>query len=107
MKKFKGMLISSLAITTFAGVGTTFVTNTVYAANDDSSKIQVRSNKSINTTTGSRLPVLSVNPYDEPRFSRQGYLEEAPLGINAPYAWGIKGGNGQGATFVDLKKAGY
>ena len=50
MKKFKGMLISSLAITTFAGVGTTFVTNTVYAANDDSSKIQVRSNKSINTT---------------------------------------------------------
>ena len=39
------------------------------------------------------MPVLSVNPYDEPRFSRQGYLEEAPLGINAPYAWGIKGGN--------------
>ena len=31
MKNFKGMLISSLAITTFAGVGTTFVTNTVHA----------------------------------------------------------------------------
>lgn len=90
MKNFKGMLISSLAITTFAGVGTTFVTNTVYAANDNSSKILVRSNKSINTTTSSRLPVLSVNPYDEPRFSRQGYLEEAPLGINAPYAWELK-----------------
>ena len=30
MKNFKGMLISSLAITTFAGVGTTFVTNTVH-----------------------------------------------------------------------------
>ena len=28
-------------------------------------------------------------------FPRQGYLEEAPLGINAPYAWGIKGGNGR------------
>ena len=104
MKNFKGMLISSLAITTFAGVGTTFVTNTVHAANNDSSKIQFRSNKSINTTTSLRLPVLSINPYDEPRFSRQGYLEEAPLGINAPYAWGIKGGDGQGATFVDLEE---
>ncbi|HDR4765666.1 TPA: S8 family peptidase [Bacillus thuringiensis] len=104
MKNFKGMLISSLAITTFAGVGTTFVTNTVHAANNDSSKIQVRSNKSINTTPSSRLPVLSVNPYDDRRFSRQGYLEEAPLGINAPYAWGIKGGDGQGATFVDLEE---
>ena len=104
MKNFKGMLISSLAITTFAGVGTTFVTNTVHLANNDSSKIQFRSNKSINTTTSSRLPVLSINPYDEPRFSRQGYLEEAPLGINAPYAWGIKGGDGQGATFVDLEE---
>ena len=50
------------------------------------------------------MPVLSINPYDEPRFSRQGYLEEAPLGINAPYAWGIKGGDGQGATFVDLEE---
>lgn len=26
-----------------------------------------------------RLPNLSVNPYDEPRLTRQGYLEPAPL----------------------------
>ncbi|KLA22299.1 S8 family peptidase [Bacillus cereus] len=105
MKIFKGMLISSLALTTFTGIGNTFLTNTAHAANDDSTKIQVRSNKNLNETAiGSKFPLLSVNPYDEPRFSRQGYLEEAPLGINAPYAWGIKGGDGQGATFVDLEE---
>ncbi|MFB6589210.1 S8 family peptidase [Bacillus thuringiensis] len=50
-----------------------------------------------------RLPNLSVNPYDEPRLTRQGYLEPAPLGINAPYAWSIKGGDGKGTTFVDME----
>ncbi|SMD41400.1 S8 family peptidase [Bacillus sp. JKS001846] len=50
-----------------------------------------------------RLPNLSVNPYDEPRLTRQGYLEPAPLGINAPYAWGINGGDGKGITFVDME----
>ncbi|HHB1654639.1 TPA: S8 family peptidase [Bacillus cereus] len=50
-----------------------------------------------------RLPNLSVNPYDEPRLTRQGYLEPAPLGINAPYAWGINGGDGKGTTFVDME----
>ncbi|RWQ73406.1 S8 family peptidase [Bacillus cereus] len=50
-----------------------------------------------------RLPNLSVNPYDEPRLIRQGYLEPAPLGINAPYAWSINGGDGKGTTFVDME----
>ncbi|EOO24693.1 collagenase [Bacillus cereus BAG1X2-3] len=50
-----------------------------------------------------RLPNLAVNPYDEPRLTRQGYLEPAPLGINAPYAWSIKGGDGKGTTFVDME----
>ncbi|MGE8015340.1 S8 family peptidase [Bacillus mycoides] len=50
-----------------------------------------------------RLSNLSVNPYDEPRLTRQGYLEPAPLGINAPYAWSIKGGDGKGTTFVDME----
>ncbi|KYG34684.1 S8 family peptidase [Bacillus gaemokensis] len=50
-----------------------------------------------------QLPALSVNPYDEPRLARQGYLEAAPLGINAPYAWSIKGGDGKGTTFVDME----
>ncbi|KXH80181.1 MULTISPECIES: S8 family peptidase [Bacillus] len=50
-----------------------------------------------------RLPNLSVNQYDEPRLTRQGYLEPAPLGINAPYAWSINGGDGKGTTFVDME----
>ncbi|WP_089607968.1 S8 family peptidase [Bacillus cereus] len=55
------------------------------------------------TPPAERLPNLSVNPYDEPRLTRQGYLEPAPLGINAPYAWSIKGGDGKGTTFVDME----
>ncbi|MGR9594652.1 S8 family peptidase [Bacillus thuringiensis] len=50
-----------------------------------------------------RLSNLSVNPYDEPRLTRQGYLEPAPLGINVPYAWSINGGDGKGTTFVDME----
>ncbi|MEI4803858.1 S8 family serine peptidase [Bacillus sp. FJAT-51639] len=50
-----------------------------------------------------QLPNLSLNPYDDPRFENQGYLKEAPYGINAPYAWGIKGGDGKDTTFVDME----
>ncbi|WP_306008226.1 putative mucin/carbohydrate-binding domain-containing protein [Bacillus sp. MMSF_3353] len=50
-----------------------------------------------------QLPDLSVNPYDDPRFKNQGYLEAAPKGINASHAWSIKGGDGKGTTFVDME----
>ncbi|MCR6850426.1 S8 family serine peptidase [Bacillus sp. IBL03825] len=50
-----------------------------------------------------QLPNLALNPYNDPRFKKQGYLEAAPNGINAPYAWGIKGGDGKGTTFVDME----
>ncbi|ENQ3077359.1 S8 family serine peptidase [Bacillus cereus] len=50
-----------------------------------------------------QMPNLFLNPYDDPRFENQGYLKEAPYGINAPYAWGIKGGDGEGITFADME----
>ncbi|MDP7980036.1 S8 family peptidase [Bacillus sp. WLY-B-L8] len=50
-----------------------------------------------------QMPNLFLNPYDDPRFESQGYLKEAPYGINAPYAWGIKGGDGEGITFTDME----
>ncbi|KMN42488.1 S8 family peptidase [Bacillus sp. LK2] len=50
-----------------------------------------------------QMPNLFLNPYDDPRFENQGYLKEAPYGINAPYAWGIKGGDGKGITFADME----
>lgn len=50
-----------------------------------------------------QMPNLLLNPYDDPRFENQGYLKEAPYGINAPYAWGIKGGDGKGITFTDME----
>ncbi len=46
---------------------------------------------------------LSLHPYDDPRFGKQGYLAAAPYGINATYAWSIKGGDGKGTTFVDME----
>ncbi|PEA55001.1 peptidase [Bacillus pseudomycoides] len=50
-----------------------------------------------------QMPNLFLNPYDNPRFENQGYLKEAPSGINAPYAWGIEGGDGKGITFADME----
>ncbi|MGW5956143.1 putative mucin/carbohydrate-binding domain-containing protein [Bacillus mycoides] len=59
--------------------------------------------KQILTPPEIQLPNLSVNPYDDPRFKNQGYLEAAPKGINASHAWSIKGGDGKGTTFVDME----
>jgi hypothetical protein len=41
---------------------------------------------------------------DDPRLPRQGYLDPAPNGIDAKYAWGRQGGDGSGQKFVDLEK---
>ncbi|MGX5542185.1 S8 family peptidase [Bacillus cereus] len=46
---------------------------------------------------------VALNPSNNPRFKKQGYLEAAPYGINAPFAWEIQGGNGNGITFVDME----
>ncbi|OQR53405.1 S8 family peptidase [Bacillus sp. CDB3] len=43
------------------------------------------------------------NPLNNPHFEDQEYLKEAPQGINALYAWNVKGGDGTGATFIDLE----
>ncbi|MGE1015555.1 hypothetical protein CN575_29590 [Bacillus wiedmannii] len=59
--------------------------------------------KQILTPPEIQLPNLSVNPYDDPRFKNQGYLESAPKGINASHAWSIKGGDGKDTTFVDME----
>ena len=59
--------------------------------------------KQILTPPEIQLPNLSVNPYDDPRFKNQGYLEAAPKGINTSHAWSIKGGDGKDTTFVDME----
>jgi hypothetical protein len=45
----------------------------------------------------------SVNASDEPRSGTQGYLEPAPKGIDAYYAW--QGADGSGIGLVDLEQA--
>lgn len=45
-----------------------------------------------------------VNASDDPRSANQGYLDAAPDGIDAEYAWGFVGGDGAGQRFIDLER---
>jgi serine protease len=44
-----------------------------------------------------------VNPANDPLSSSQGYLDAAPGGINARFAWTISGGDGAGQNVIDLE----
>jgi serine protease len=46
----------------------------------------------------------AVNPADDPRSPNQGYLDPAPDGIDAEFAWGFAGGDGAGQSFIDLEQ---
>jgi hypothetical protein len=51
-----------------------------------------------------------VNPDDDPRYTSQGYLDPAPDGIDAEFAWpraggiGFTGGDGAGIRFIDMEQ---
>ena len=45
-----------------------------------------------------------VVPADDPRSGNQGYLDPAPDGIDAEFAWGRPGGDGVGQRVVDLEQ---
>ena len=45
-----------------------------------------------------------VNAVDDPRSTNQGYLDAAPTGIDARYAWTVTGGDGAGIGFVDVEQ---
>lgn len=45
-----------------------------------------------------------VSPADDPRSPNQGYLNPAPDGIDAEFAWTVAGGAGAGQRFVDLEQ---
>jgi len=45
-----------------------------------------------------------VNAADDPRSPNQGYLDPAPDGIDAEYAWGFPGGDGAGQRLIDLER---
>ncbi|KAK4187356.1 peptidase S8/S53 domain-containing protein [Podospora australis] len=49
-------------------------------------------------------PPPAVSPNDDPRNTNQGYLNAAPQGINARYAWTINGGDGFSANIVDVEQ---
>ncbi|WP_327085608.1 S8 family serine peptidase [Nonomuraea sp. NBC_01738] len=45
-----------------------------------------------------------VNAADDPRNINQDYLDAAPVGIDARYAWGFAGGDGAGQRIVDVER---
>lgn len=45
-----------------------------------------------------------VNAVDDPRSPNQGYLDAAPDGIDAEFAWGFTGGDGAGQDVIDLER---
>lgn len=49
-------------------------------------------------------PPPAVNAGDDPRSGNQGYLNAAPQGIDARYAWGFPGGDGEGANIIDVEQ---
>lgn len=46
----------------------------------------------------------AVKPDDDHRSGFQGYLDPAPLGIDAKFAWGVRGGDGEGQRAIDLER---
>jgi hypothetical protein len=49
-------------------------------------------------------PSAEAPPVETPDFTpRQGYLDPAPSGIDAKYAWGIPGGSGAGVQIIDIE----
>lgn len=45
-----------------------------------------------------------VAPADDTRWANQGYLDPAPEGIDAEFAWTIAGGDGTGQNVIDLEQ---
>lgn len=48
-------------------------------------------------------PAPAFNPNDDPLSFMQGYVEAAPRGIDARYAWEFAGGTGSGVGFVEME----
>src|SRR5437870_1794040 len=64
----------------------------------------VRALEEVETAYVMRPGPPPVNPADDPRNANQGYLDAAPNGIDARYAWTIAGGDGTGIGFVDMEQ---
>lgn len=50
------------------------------------------------------VPDPLVDASNDPRAANQHYLDAAPTGIDARYAWGFPGGDGAGVAFVDMER---
>ena len=53
---------------------------------------------------GLECPPPVVNWKGNPRAVNEGYINPAPVGIDAKYAWGFPGGDGAGTNVVDIER---
>jgi serine protease len=73
-------------------------------ADPDELAVALRTLRDVETAYVMRPGPPPVNPADDPRSGNQGYLDAAPNGIDARYAWGFPGGDGSGIGFVDMEQ---
>jgi peptidoglycan hydrolase-like protein with peptidoglycan-binding domain len=50
------------------------------------------------------VPAPFINPSNDVLAGKQGYESSAPAGIDAHFAWTLRGGDGKGIGFVDLER---
>lgn len=53
---------------------------------------------------GLPCPPPAIDASDDPRATLQGYLNAAPQGIDARFAWTIPGGDGRGMQMIDMER---
>jgi len=74
------------------------------SVNPDELAKALRQQEMVETAYVMRPGPPPVNPTDDPRSTNQGYLDAAPNGIDARYAWGFPGGDGIGIGVVDMEQ---
>jgi hypothetical protein len=71
-----------------------------------SAELPVKAPESLLRTLNDMVPLREEAPPTTPDFtSRQGYLDAAPGGIDARYAWTQLGGRGSGVNIIDIEGA--
>ncbi|SDZ37430.1 S8 family peptidase [Thermoactinomyces sp. DSM 45892] len=83
-----------------------FVVDVPQGSNPDELAQQLAKSQFVETAYVEGIPVIppAVNPNNDPLSPNQGYLNPAPNGINAKFAWNHPGGDGTNVTVADLEQ---
>ncbi|TCP65539.1 S8 family peptidase [Baia soyae] len=83
-----------------------FVVDVPQGSNPDELAQQLAKSQFVETAYVEGTPVIppAVNPNNDPLSPNQGYLNPAPNGIDAKFAWNHPGGDGSNVTVADLEQ---